>query len=600
MNHAIHDPVYRRIELSGLEHAIINTSEMQRLRGIQQLGLADVAYPGANHTRFEHSIGTMHMAGRIAGVLGLDEYEIGKVRLAGLLHDIGHCAFSHVVESYLARNPGYQPVIDGRKFVSHEMFTQHIIRSLAPKPEISSLTGLENASVDAPGYFSEIAQIATGTVGEMQKHYLGQIVSGDIDADRIDFLLRDSYHTGVSLGLIDVDQIVQSLSLHRNRIVLGGGESYDEDMALTAAESMLIARAHHYSAIIHNPRTQSARAMLMYALEDALSSFESGGGSVPGKIVEFFTAYDDADLLNFISRHGGAGAQSLLSRLRRGNLCSAVIRFNHKTLNPKTRMALSTIARHGRAKKMFESELAKRLAQKYGMPVLIDLDVASGIPKSARVLLGGAESFLYDESPLANGLVRAISRQLSLCVFCMESACKLTPKETLGYIDELSPMLLRFIRGEMNIPIEGLLLIFYRLHAMFSKIEGDRVVIPRVHNITWLYRTVRDLRENETLRNLLDYNFHELYGFHYSDRLFEDIQILVAMGMVDEDLRYYEKDSRRRQRYEYVLTHEGEGYASMIAKAYAREIKVIDDYLTMNRHMIPRDMLSTPKVRYEQ
>ena len=116
------DPIYGRVDLSELEHIIINTPEMARLRRIQQLGLADLAFPGANHTRFEHSVGTLFIADKIARALGLSVEEIVKVRLAALLHDIGHSAFSHVVESVLKRNPAYQPVMNGKKFVNHEMF----------------------------------------------------------------------------------------------------------------------------------------------------------------------------------------------------------------------------------------------------------------------------------------------------------------------------------------------------------------------------------------------------------------------------------------------------------------------------------------------
>ena len=229
------DPIYGRIDLTELEHLVINTPEMARLRRIQQLGLADLAFPGANHTRFEHSVGTLFIADKIASALGLSEEEISKLRLAALLHDIGHSAFSHVVESVLKRNPAYQPLINGRKFVSHEMFGRHIIsNSFHTKPRIAALSG--NGQ-----FFDEIARMATGDLDTLPEPYMGQIISNDIDADRIDFLLRDSYHTGVSLGLVDVDQIIGSLSLSNGRLVLGGNESYDEDMAMTAAESMLIA-----------------------------------------------------------------------------------------------------------------------------------------------------------------------------------------------------------------------------------------------------------------------------------------------------------------------------------------------------------------------
>lgn len=593
---SIIDPIYGHVEITGLEQLIINTPEMARLRRIQQLGLADLAFPGANHTRFEHSIGTLFIADKIAKALGLKEEEIVKVRIAALLHDVGHCAFSHVVESVLKRNPSYQPVINGTSFMRHEMFTGYIVaNSFHTKPEIADRIGKES-------FFEEIARMATGNTEAVSKPCLAQIISNDIDADRIDFLLRDSYHTGVSLGLVDLDQIVGSLSLHNGRIVLGGSLSYDEDMALTAAESMLIARAHHYSAIIHNPRTQGARVMLLHALERALKKYQASNDA-RAIMTGFFTSYIDSDILNFVETYGDAGAKKLIANIRNGSVCNAVARFTHKNLNPKTRMALSTIARHGVAKKMFEEELAKRFAGMYGSRVLVDLDVASGIPKSTRIKRGEDEGFLYDESALANGLVRAISRQISLCVFSGakedEKLSQASHDFLLG-IEKLSPELLRFIRHDNYLPIEGLLLIFYCAHRLFSREENGRIIMPRLRNIAKIYQYVRELGKEERLRNLYDYRFHDRYGFPYCDRLFEDVQLLVAMGMVDEDLRYFEKKGRWQQRYEYVLTGDGVEYAELIAPSYVRELKMIENYLAMNKHSIPRDVVSIASRRYKK
>jgi HD superfamily phosphohydrolase len=595
---SIIDPIHGHVAISELEQLIINTPEMGRLRRIQQLGLADLAFPGANHTRFEHSIGTLFIADKMANAFGLGKEDIVKVRLAALLHDIGHCAFSHVVESVLKRNPAFQPEIKGRKFLHHEMFTKHVVsNSFHTKDEIAGKVG-----DDAKSFFNEIALMASGDIGSLPKPCLGQIISNDIDADRIDFLLRDSYHTGVSLGLVDVDQIVGSMSLNDGNMILGGTLSYDEDMALTAAESMLIARAHHYSAIIHNPKTQGARAMLLHALESSLHRYGTPN-DIRKTVFEFFTSYNDSDLLNFIEIHGDESAKKLILNIRHGRICNAVSRFNHKNLNPKTRMALSTIARHGNAKKMFEDELAKRFAATYGAPVLVDLDVAGGIPKSTRVKLGEDEGFFYDESALANGLVRGISRQISLCVFSRKEdnpALHEASHDFLLGIQKLSPELLRFIRNENYLPIEGLLLVFYGIHRMFCTEEKGVVSMPRLRNIARIYKIVRELGDMDKLTNLFDYRFHDRYGFYYSDKLFEDIQLLVAMGMVDEDLRYYEHKSRWKQRYEYVMTNDGLEYAEHIARYYQPELRIIGTYLGLNKHSIPRDTVSIASRRYKE
>ena len=597
----IHDPLHGHIPISHLESLLIGTREMQRLRRIQQLGLADIAFPGANHTRYEHSIGAMYVANLIARTLGLDENEVQKVRVAALLHDVGHSAFSHSVEAVLARNPDYMPVINGIRFSSHETFTAHIITNNFPMYDSIAGEVISLFGVDANLFFKEISAMATGDVENSGKPYLSQIVSGDIDADRIDFLMRDSYHTGVSLGLIDVEQIVGSLTMDQNRIVLGGTDSYGEDMAIAAAESMLIARSHHYSAIIHNPVTQSVRAMLLRALEDTLDTMEDRTAIVLS-LSEFFTIFNDGDLLDFIRQQGPPSARDMLQRIREGRICNTAVRFNQKTLKPSIRMALSTIARYGAAKKMFERELAKRFSRHYDIPVLIDLSVAKGVPKGTRILRGGEEHFLYDESALANGLVRSISRQISLCVFSgiKPGELEVISGDILATIEELSPDLLRFIRNEKYLNIEGVMLLFYCLHNMFSKEDGTRLLIPRIRNITCLYELVRHLGQQERLGNLLDYRFHDRYGFPYSDCLFEDIQKLTAMGLVDEDLRYYDMNGHWSQRYEYVLSSEGVEYGKSIARYYPKDMKQISDYLDRHKHEIPRDMVYIDSERYNR
>jgi hypothetical protein len=436
----------------------------------------------------------------------------------------------------------------------------------------------------------------------LDKPYLAQIIAGDVDADRIDFLLRDSYHTGVSFGLIDVDQIIGNLIIKDGSVVLGSLDKsgYGQDMALTAAESLLISRAHHYTAIIHNPKTQAARVMLLHALEDAIGNFRIQNGSelAQQEMIRFFTEYNDNDLLNFIRQNASEKSLQLLSELRDGAIYVPISRLNQKTLSPSTRMALSTIARHGVASKKLEGLLTKELGD-----VLIDLSVSSGVPKSMRIAMGDEDAFFYDESALANGLVRAISRQLSLTVFV--NSAVLSSMDDPSYIiqlreavNDLSPKLLRFIRTEQYLSIEGIILLFFGVHSIFESESVNFISIPRLRHITWLYRSIAALQTFPKLEHLFDYIFHEKYGFPYSDRVFEDIQVLVAMGIVDEDLRYYEKDARFRQSYEYVITWDGLEYAKVLADAYKVEFGEIMNYLRINRHSIPRDIVTIPLSRY--
>ncbi len=598
----IHDPVHKTIILDEFEQILLNTRHVQRLRNIQQLGLADHVYPGANHTRFEHSIGTMHMASVIGHSLSLDHEDILKIRIAGLLHDVGHSAFSHAVENVLRRNPQLQPVIKGRQFIKHESFSKDIISRIFPEDNYIARHVESKIGADPFHFFDEISKIATGDELSISRPYLAQIIAGDVDADRIDFLLRDSYHTGVSFGLIDVDQIIGSLLIKDGNVVLGSveGSGYGNDMALTAAESLLISRAHHYTAIIHNPRTQAARVMLLSSLEDALERFRNlhGLDATKKEIICFFTEYNDSDMLNFIRSNASESSVKLLSDLRDGRLYEPVARLSQKMLRPSTRMSLSTIARHGVATKRLELRIARELGD-----VLVDLTVASGVPKSMRIAMDNEDGFFYDESALANGLVRAISRQLSLTAFSHPGIVKDSDSgavlsELRRVVDEISPRLLNFTREDQYLPIEGIILLFYAVHTLFTEQKREFISVPRLRHITWLYRTIRELGAFQRLKNLFDYSFHERYGFPYSEKVFEDIQVLVAMGIVDEDLRYYEKDGRFRQSYEYVLTWEGVQYGGSLSDSYRMEFDEMISYLSMNKHSIKRDMVTIPSNRY--
>jgi len=573
----LRDPVHGAVQVGDLEWLLLESQPMQRLRGIRQLGLVEAVYPGAGHTRFEHSVGTMHMAGRLALHLGLSAEEAAKARLAGLLHDVGHSAFSHAVEGVLSRNPEIQPCLDGRRVSRHEQFTRAIIAS-HPFGE-KALLAADEMFGGAERLFSEVAEIASG-----MRPPLGQIIVGDLDADRIDFLLRDSHHCGVALGLVDVDQILQALTIKAGHIVLAGEDGYRAEMSRTAAESMLIARAHHYNALIYHPAVQSMRAMLLAALEGALRLMD--GEEAKRSVTLFFLEFTDPDLIRFISERGDDAARTLLARIKSGMSYPLAARFDHSSLPPETRMALSTISRHGRMRNLFEEALGKR----YGS--LVDITVGSGVPRSTRTQSDG---FLYDESALAAGLVKSLTRQIAISFFSDGH-----PEISLSEVAAQAFKLLSFIRAESYLPIDGLLLLFYSLQRMLSETYGNKILVPRIRNITWLYRTVARLKEAGPAgySGLFDYAFHEDYGFVYSERLFEDIQILVAMGMIYQDQRHYEKAGRWLQRYEYMLTAEGMKYAESVAASYKREAEWLAVHLRQERHTIPYDLVSLSLPRY--
>jgi HD superfamily phosphohydrolase len=261
----IRDPIHGYIGITDVERRIIDTWPVQRLRGIKQLSIASMVYPGGEHTRFSHSLGAMHVAGQIADSLKksveISEDEWQLVRLASLLHDIGHGPFSHSYEELIVQKLG----------INHEQMGARIVKE-------SELADALKESGYRP---DEIIELAFGkrTGG---KTYLHQITASQVDADKLDFLVRDSYYTGVEYGRIDINRLIQAMDVC--------GEDIAIDLkALYALEAFMIARYEMFLAVYYHHAVRAAEILLHKAMDHAdeligLTSFAS---------VEDFLKMDD-------------------------------------------------------------------------------------------------------------------------------------------------------------------------------------------------------------------------------------------------------------------------------------------------------------------
>jgi HD superfamily phosphohydrolase len=229
---------------------LIDTAEFQRLRRIRQLGLAYFAYQSAEHSRFTHSLGALHLATRILAKLGL-KYEISDeariaVRVAALLHDIGHGAFSHVIETILDFH--------------HENFTIEAV--LSDKTEVGQV--LREFSNELP---ENVADIIRGT---FRPSSLAQLVSSQLDIDRMDYLLRDSLMTGAKYGIYDLEWIIKSLEIDEENDRL-----YVSARGIYAVEGYLQARYYMFRQVYFHRTLRSAEAVLRSILQRALYLFQN-------------------------------------------------------------------------------------------------------------------------------------------------------------------------------------------------------------------------------------------------------------------------------------------------------------------------------------
>ncbi|MCO6510645.1 MAG: HD domain-containing protein [Aridibacter famidurans] len=242
----IRDSLHGFIHLSDVERRLIDSPPMQRLKYVHQLALTYLIYPGATHSRFEHAIGTMELAGRafdsiirhsrgLASEVFGDDHEHGRwratIRAAGLLHDVGHAPFSHAGDALFTG-----------KFKNHEEMTAELIRS-DPIAEILRSTGAFRLDPDEVAYVASGLGIANGQAQLVAK----ELIAGDLGVDRMDYLRRDSVMCGVSYGVFDLPRLVETLMLARNddgQITLAleyGG--------MHAAEGLLTARFFMFSQV---------------------------------------------------------------------------------------------------------------------------------------------------------------------------------------------------------------------------------------------------------------------------------------------------------------------------------------------------------------
>jgi len=296
----IHDSVHGSVKVSGVFLELLHRPELQRLHGIKQLGLAHLVFPGANHTRFEHSLGTYHVADLMCQALDLDQQDRDQALAAAMLHDVGHTPFSHTLEEVLENRFSLDhmelgaSLVRGERTVYRQGERVHM-PELEPICEVLDRAGISSEDVSdiivSPGHKARRGQrLVTEAGGQSHfnsRDHLNQMIHGPVDADQMDYLLRDAHYTGVAHGAIDIDRLVHTIALHHGDIVVRKG-------GMVAAEGLMVARALMYTSVYFHKTVRIAEMMLCKALELADES-----------IVEGIQAENDASLMERLVAQGG-------------------------------------------------------------------------------------------------------------------------------------------------------------------------------------------------------------------------------------------------------------------------------------------------------
>ena len=239
----VRDPVHGYVRITEVERDLIDDPFIQRLRRVHQLAGTYLVYPGAVHTRFEHVLGTMHVAGQMAEELlrtsDISEDQVQEIRIAALLHDVGHGPFSHMYEEVLAQTTS----------LTHEDISQRII------VETSIRDVLERNGYNA----KRMSAFAVGRQAN-KPPFMNEMIAGGLSADLMDYLHRDAYFTGVEYGKVDVQRVIDSLHVAEGHLVI-------DDAALYAFEALLLARYEMFKAVYFHRTVRAAELMLVQAMK---------------------------------------------------------------------------------------------------------------------------------------------------------------------------------------------------------------------------------------------------------------------------------------------------------------------------------------------
>ncbi|MFA6870168.1 MAG: HD domain-containing protein [Methanomethylophilus sp.] len=390
----VHDPLHGGVRVDGFFLDLLNRHEMQRLRGVKQLGSANLVFPGANHTRFEHCLGTYALAGRMAEAIGLNEEDTLAVRTAGLLHDICHGPFSHSTEEIMEDRTGLDHMELARRLIKGQVRTyrkrdEDLFGGSDSIAEVIAAHGVDPDEVcDLIAYPTTTPKEANqldldGNVSYFpSKDYIHQIIHGPVDADQMDYLVRDAHYTGVAMGNIDIDRLLDTMRVVNDCIVIARSGA-------PAAEGLMVSRALMYSSVYYHQTVRIIKCMLTKAVEAADLDLQE------------IYLWDDADLTAALIAKGGVPSYLVRCLQNRVLYKKAVSVLSSDTSNDLA----AFLARHSPYRK--RQELEQEIADKAGVELWqVSVETPSPSTLLSKIKIGKTDVSILDP----DGKVRSLAR----------------------------------------------------------------------------------------------------------------------------------------------------------------------------------------------
>ncbi len=419
----INDTIHGSFSINGVREDLLSTPEFNKLSHIKQLGLAHLVFPGAHHTRFEHSLGVSHLAGRMANSLSLSDEESTIVEVAAMLHDVGHGPYSHTLEHILHERGGadHMHITEGIITGDYDILSDQE-RSLFPErrtvPEILESYGIDPKEVsslihgpDAGGKERNLFHWGEGAEAfHSQDHTMGHLVHGPVDCDQMDYLLRDAHFTGVRHGIIDHHRLIHCMERHSGDIAVTEG-------GLSALEGMMTARALMYSAVYFHRVTRITEVMLSRAVERCEDSLPEAVQMQRMVDAEVWHALDSA----------GPFAKDMIKRLKYRRLLKNCLTRRMDELDSNQIDRLIHLATNSDERIQVEDEIARRSGLESGY-VCIDvpsIKLLLSEPRMSAVdvrIIGkdGRTRWFREHTPVADALRKRQVSQNAMSIITLQ------------------------------------------------------------------------------------------------------------------------------------------------------------------------------------